>query len=102
LLLKLRDALDGLGFPEVETPLLEPFAPATDAGLWCIALGLVLTAIGSAWYHRDPNNATLVWDRLPDAVFAGVLGPRWHSASGAMSDEWYWPLVPGLLMSFLN
>jgi len=51
------------------------FAPATDAGLWCIALGLVLTAIGSAWYHRDPNNATLVWDRLPmTLVFAGVLG----------------------------
>lgn len=51
------------------------FAPATDAGLWCIALGLVLTAIGSAWYHRNPNDSTLVWDRLPmSLVFAGVLG----------------------------
>ena len=31
------------------------FAPATEAGLWCIALGLVATALGSAWYHVDPT-----------------------------------------------
>jgi hypothetical protein len=51
------------------------FSPATEAGLWCIALGLVCTATGSAWYHLDPTDATLVWDRLPmTLVFAGVLG----------------------------
>ena len=38
-------------------------------------LGLVCTAIGSAWYHRDPTDSTLFWDRLPmTLVFEGVLG----------------------------
>jgi hypothetical protein len=51
------------------------FAPATEAGMWCIAVGLVGTAMGSAWYHLAPSNATLFWDRLPmTLVFAGVLG----------------------------
>lgn len=36
--------------------------------------GLVLTAFGSAWYHLDPGNARLVWDRLPITVaLAGLL-----------------------------
>jgi hypothetical protein len=38
-------------------------------------LGLVATAAGSAWYHVEPNDATLVWDRLPmTLVFTGVIG----------------------------
>src|SRR5438876_1494074 len=41
------------------------FSQATEAGLWCVALGLVGTATGSAWYHLAPSNASLVWDRLP-------------------------------------
>lgn len=28
-------------------------------------LGTALTAVGSAWYHLAPDNARLVWDRLP-------------------------------------
>ncbi len=28
-------------------------------------LGVTLTAFGSAYYHLQPDNATLVWDRLP-------------------------------------
>lgn len=51
------------------------FSPATEAGMWCVALGLVGTAMGSVWYHLNPNDASLVWDRLPmTLVFAGVLG----------------------------
>lgn len=30
--------------------------------------GVALTGLGSAWYHLDPSNATLLWDRLPMAV----------------------------------
>jgi hypothetical protein len=30
--------------------------------------GLLLTAFGSSYYHLDPNNATLVWDRLPMTI----------------------------------
>lgn len=28
-------------------------------------LGILLTCFGSSWYHLDPNNDTLLWDRLP-------------------------------------
>ena len=36
--------------------------------------GVVLTAFGSAWYHAQPNDATLLWDRLPMALgFAGLV-----------------------------
>jgi hypothetical protein len=30
--------------------------------------GLLLTAFGSSYYHLDPNNARLVWDRLPMTI----------------------------------
>lgn len=36
--------------------------------------GVLLTAFGSGWYHLDPRDATLVWDRLPIALgFAGLV-----------------------------
>jgi len=48
---------------------------ATEASLWCVALGFLGTGFGSAWYHWNPNDATLALDRLPmTLVFAGVLG----------------------------
>jgi hypothetical protein len=37
-------------------------------------IGVALTGLGSAYYHLDPNDATLVWDRLPMALgFAGLV-----------------------------
>jgi hypothetical protein len=33
-----------------------------------VFIGLLLTACGSSYYHLDPNNARLVWDRLPMTV----------------------------------
>ena len=33
-----------------------------------VFLGLVLTAAGSSYYHLAPDNARLVWDRLPMTV----------------------------------
>ena len=30
--------------------------------------GVLLTAFGSSWYHLNPNDATLVWDRIPMAI----------------------------------
>lgn len=51
------------------------------------ATGLVLTGLGSAWYHAAPDNATLVWDRLPlsalfPTVLAVVVGDRVSVALG--------------------
>jgi len=37
-------------------------------------LGVVLTGLGSAYYHWNPNNNTLVWDRIPmTIVFMALL-----------------------------
>lgn len=36
--------------------------------------GIALTTLGSAYYHLSPDNATLVWDRLPMTFgFMGLL-----------------------------
>jgi hypothetical protein len=48
---------------------------------WLFFIGLALTAFGSAYYHADPNNARLTWDRLPltvtfMALFTAVLAER--------------------------
>jgi len=49
------------------------------AGYRLFLIGLFLTALGSTWYHLAPDNARLVWDRLPIALacaglLAGVMG----------------------------
>lgn len=47
---------------------------ATRQALWAFFSGLVLTCMGSAWYHFGPDAAGLVFDRLGMAVtFAGAL-----------------------------
>ena len=51
------------------------YSPAAEVGMWCTTLGLVCVAVGSAWFHFDPTDSTLFWDRLPmTLVFAGILG----------------------------
>lgn len=35
---------------------------------------LVLTAVGSSYYHLAPDDARLVWDRLPIALLTAALG----------------------------
>src|SRR6185295_4947897 len=43
---------------------------------WLALTGsIVLTGLGSPYYHWDPTDATLFWDRLPMAIgFGAVLG----------------------------
>jgi len=36
--------------------------------------GITLTAFGSGWFHLEPSNSSLVWDRLPMTLgFAGLF-----------------------------
>lgn len=57
--------------------------------------GIFLTGFGSGWYHLNPDNNSLVWDRLPMSIafmglFAGIIAER-------ISHQAYklllWPLV---------
>src|SRR5215470_18241544 len=60
-----------------------PFVVAGAIGLWqfgrdratfVLFLGIFLTGFGSAYYHWDPKNETLFWDRLPMAIsFMAIL-----------------------------
>jgi predicted membrane channel-forming protein YqfA (hemolysin III family) len=69
--------------------------------------GLVLTAIGSTYYHLAPGNWRLVWDRLPlsmtlMSMVAAVIAERIHPRLGlwllpilllaafASVLQWYW------------
>lgn len=48
--------------------------PFPKAPWFMFFLGAVLTGIGSAYYHYAPDNARLVWDRLPmTIVFMSLL-----------------------------
>ena len=63
-----------LGFYRVQQGL-RPLAPVVRISLNVFFLGLFLTGFGSANYHWNPTNETLVADRLPmTVVFAGVFG----------------------------
>ena len=55
----------------------------------------ILTAIGSTYYHWEPTNATLIWDRLPMAIvfmslLALVMADRVHPL---FAREALWPFT---------
>ena len=58
----------------------------------------VLVALGSSWYHSDPNDATLIWDRVPIGIaFMGFLTALLvEHLEGMARQLWQrllWPLV---------
>jgi hypothetical protein len=104
--------------------------PSSFADSWerwpyaALFTGVALTALGSSYYHLAPDNARLVWDRLPMAVgFMGLLtalfaervslaAGKWLflpllAAGAASVGYWYWSelrntgdLRPYLLVQF--
>ena len=54
------------------------FEHANERWPWIVFfVGMVLTAAGSTYYHLDPNNETLFWDRLPMTIaFAGLVSAQ--------------------------
>jgi hypothetical protein len=50
--------------------------------------GVALVSLGSAYYHWDPRNATLVWDRLPMTLgFAGLFAAVLSEHLGARLER---------------
>lgn len=45
-------------------------------------IALIATAMGSGYYHLAPDDARLVWDRLPIAVACAALVAAVHAESG--------------------
>lgn len=78
-----------------------------------VFVGLLLTAFGSSYYHLSPDNARLVWDRLPMtiafmAIVAAVIAERVSVRAGlwllpillllgmGSVGQWYWSETRGM------
>ena len=62
---------------------------------WVFFAGVALTSAGSAWYHLVPDDARLVWDRLPMTIafmslVSAVVSER---ISVRVGSALLWPLV---------
>jgi hypothetical protein len=60
-----------------------------DATTIVLFTGLFLTGFGSSYYHLNPNDGTLFWDRLPmtlcfAAILAAVVEERIDARAGAL------------------
>ena len=86
-------------------PALRHRLGAALPGYALFLAALLLTALGSGYYHWAPDNARLVWDRLPIALAcAGLLAgaraqtvaprqPPWvtpAAAVAALAAVWWW------------
>lgn len=69
---------------------------ASRRALGVFFAGLLLTGLGSAWYHWAPDASGLVWDRLGMAVaFAGALSLAVAERVGqASAGRALWMLLP--------
>lgn len=58
-------------------------------------LGIFLTSLGSTWYHLNPSNSTLVWDRLSMSVsfmaFLSIILGTFISKE--VAARWLIPLI---------
>lgn len=66
-------------------------------------LGIFLTGFGSSYYHWNPNDGTLFWDRLPMtlcfmAILSVVIDERVSQTAGRIL---LWPLLAIGLFSLL-
>ena len=70
-------------------------APREMRPYWVFFSGVALTSAGSAYYHLAPDDARLVWDRLPMTIafmslVAAVVSERISVRAGSLL---LWPLV---------
>ncbi len=66
-------AAGGWGLWALRDPARRRALGSASLGFMVFLVALVLTALGSAWYHLAPDDARLVWDRLPIALACGGL-----------------------------
>jgi hypothetical protein len=67
-----------------------------------IFLGIFLTGFGSSYYHWDPSDRTLFWDRLPMTLcFMGILVAVVEERVNARAGALLWPLVAIGIVSLL-
>ena len=74
-----------------------------DPAIFMLFLGILMTGFGSSYYHLDPNDRTLFWDRLPMsisfmAILSLAIAERLDAKAGAVM---LWPLIAVGVFSLL-
>ena len=95
------DVLSNLGLALVSLWALARLWPARrDArlaagwpGYLLFFVALLLTAVGSGFYHWTPDNARLVWDRLPIVLACAGLLAAVRAETYPGSDAWTWASI---------
>jgi hypothetical protein len=82
---------------------LDPLAAAQRTAWLVFFVGAAVVGLGSSWYHLHPDNASLVWDRLPMtlafmALFSALVGEHLDLRTGRAL---LWPLLAVGLASVL-
>jgi hypothetical protein len=74
-----------------------------DPATFVIFLGIFLTGFGSSYYHWDPSDRTLFWDRLPMTLcFMGILAVVVEErVSARLGAVLLWPLLATGILSLL-
>jgi hypothetical protein len=93
-LLFLIAGLAGLVFLSSTSNLSAFVDPRERCPYTFVFLGFVLTALGSAYYHWAPDNARLVWDRLPmTLVFMPLVAALIAERVSVKLALWLLPLL---------
>ena len=61
-------ALGIMGLVKIHKHKLQGMLPDLYKAYIAFFTGLILIALGSGYYHLDPSNSTLVWDRMAITV----------------------------------
>jgi hypothetical protein len=84
----------GLAFLYSESSQKQFLDPSERWPFVFIFLGLLLTAFGSAYYHLAPDNARLVWDRLPmTIVFMALVASLIQERVDVRLGLWLLPVL---------
>ncbi len=80
---------------------LSNWIPKSSWAWFILFSAIALVSVGSAYYHFNPNNQTLVWDRLPMAIvfmalFVVVIGDYIDTRLQ------YWLLIPMCLLGVFS
>lgn len=66
-----------------------------------VSIGLFLTALGSSYYHLEPDNFRLMWDRLPlSIIFTSYVAALISERINVYLGLFLWPAL--LIMGFIS
>lgn len=77
------------------SPKKVQFVDNREHWLWIsFSIGLILTAVGSGYYHLMPDNSRLVWDRIPmTIVFMSLVAALISGQINIDLGLWLWPVL---------